>query len=235
MERLARAGYRAIGAEELLACASGQRATGVREIVITFDDAYRGLRDHAFPVLYGMGWPALCFVITDYAGSLNRWDVAYGGRRFAHLSWRDMRRWEARGMAFGSHSAAHSRLTWLPLDTLRRDLDRSRIALAEALDAPLGVVSYPFGAAGARERSAAREAGFAAGLTLASRWRGESMAIPRLPVYSWSPRTPGAGVMSKLEWGAALAANRCAVGTSLLLGSSRAGRLDEVLGYDGHE
>ena len=52
-----------------------------------FDDAYRGLREHAFPVLEAHGFGAVCSVITDYAGRLNRWDVAYGGRRFAHLAW----------------------------------------------------------------------------------------------------------------------------------------------------
>ena len=81
MERLARDGWRALTLDELLACARGERNAGPDEVAITFDDAYRGLRDHAFPVLEALGFPALCFAITDYAGRLNRWDVAYGGRR----------------------------------------------------------------------------------------------------------------------------------------------------------
>jgi peptidoglycan/xylan/chitin deacetylase (PgdA/CDA1 family) len=216
MQRLARAGWRAIGVEDWLASVRGARRAGARELVITFDDAYRGLRDHAFPVLEDLAWPSLCFVITDYAGRLNRWDVAYGGRRFAHLSWRDIRRWESRGVSFGAHTARHPRLTWLSAPELERELYEARQALAAGCDDPAAVVSYPFGAAGAREKRAARDAGYEAGVVLAERWRGDLLAIPRLPVYLWSPRIPGAGWIQPLEWLVARAANRCAVGTSLL-------------------
>ena len=67
-------------------------------------------------------------MITEYAGRLNRWDVAYGGRRFAHLAWRDMRRWQARGITFESHTATHPRLTWLPEEDAARDA-RLEVAL----------------------------------------------------------------------------------------------------------
>ncbi|MGH7664591.1 MAG: polysaccharide deacetylase family protein, partial [Gemmatimonadaceae bacterium] len=110
--RLARAGWRTLSLTEMIAVVRGVRPLGHRELAITFDDAYRGLRDHAFPVLADHGMTATCFVITGYAGALNRWDVAYGGRRFAHLAWRDMRRWQNRGIDFASHTVSHPRLTW---------------------------------------------------------------------------------------------------------------------------
>jgi peptidoglycan/xylan/chitin deacetylase (PgdA/CDA1 family) len=216
MEHLARAGWRAISVEDWLACVRGTRAVGERELVITFDDAYRGLRDHAFPVLGALGWPSLCFVITDYAGRLNRWDVAYGGRRFAHLAWRDIRRWEGRGVSFGSHTARHPRLTWMSPERLGSELELARQALQAGCDRPAAIVSYPFGAAGTREHQAARAAGYEAGVVLAERWGGDRFAIPRLPVYLWSPRAPGTGWARPVEWMAARAANRCAVGTTLL-------------------
>jgi peptidoglycan/xylan/chitin deacetylase (PgdA/CDA1 family) len=216
MERLARAGWRAIGLEDWLASVRGARRPARRELVITFDDAYRGLRDHAFPVLEELAWPSVCFVITDYAGRLNRWDVAYGGRRFAHLAWRDIRRWESRGVSFGAHTARHQRLTWVSARELERELHDARQALAAGCDDPAPVVSYPFGAAGTREKRAARDAGYEAGVVLAERWRGDPFAVPRLPVYLWSPPSPGAGWTKSLEWLVARAANRCAVGTSLL-------------------
>ncbi len=109
IERLANAGWRTLTLAETIACVTGERLDGPRELAITFDDAYRGLRDHAFPVLADVGFTATCFVITDYAGKLNRWDVAYGGRRFAHLAWRDMRRWQARGIDMTSPCQALAR------------------------------------------------------------------------------------------------------------------------------
>jgi peptidoglycan/xylan/chitin deacetylase (PgdA/CDA1 family) len=181
--------------------------------VITFDDAYRGLREHAFPALSGIGYNAICAVITDYAGRLNRWDVAYGGRRFAHLAWRDMRRWQTRGVEFISHTATHPRLTWLGARQAAEELSRSRRALGESLDVEPRAIAYPFGAAKHRERSLATAAGYSMGFTLATPWRGDPLAIPRLPVYVWTRDVP---VVGPAEWLVAAAANRCAVGTSIL-------------------
>jgi peptidoglycan/xylan/chitin deacetylase (PgdA/CDA1 family) len=215
MERLARDGWRALTLDELLACACGERSVGSREVAITFDDAYRGLRDHAFPVLEALGFPAVCFAITDYAGRLNRWDVAYGGRRFAHLAWRDMRRWQGRGITFASHTATHPRLTWLEEREAALELALSRRALCSALGECTPVVSYPFGAVGEREAALATAEGYEAGFALSGRWSGDRMSITRLPVYPWSPRVPGVGLLGVVEHAAAAVANRCAVGTTV--------------------
>ena len=216
MERFAESGWRALSGEELLACARGERVVAPLELVITFDDAYRGLREHAFPVLEAFGWPSICFAVTDYAGRLNRWDVAYGGRRFAHLSWRDMRRWEARGVTFGSHTARHPRLTWLDESAVRLELEESRVALDGGCDRAAPLLSYPFGAAGKREARLAAESGYEGAVALARRWSGDRFQIPRLPVYLWSPPRPGIGFTSPAEWIVAAATNRCAVGTSVI-------------------
>ena len=216
MHRLASAGWTTLSLADVAACVAGTRRLGPRELAISFDDAYRGLRDHAFPVLASLGFTATCFVITNYAGRLNRWDVAYGGRRFAHLAWRDMRRWQERGVEFASHTATHPRLTWLADADVMHELTESRRALLRALDVESPAISYPFGAAGARERTFAREAGYGAGFELAGRWRGDAMAIPRRPVYPWAPPTPGVGPLAPLERVAAIAANRCAIGTTVI-------------------
>lgn len=221
VERLARAGCRALSLAELDDRLAGRCAARPREIVFTFDDAYRALRDYAFPVLADHGFRAVCFVITDYAGKMNRWDVAYGGRRFAHLTWRDMRRWQQRGIEFASHTASHPRLAWLSEVDVAHELARSRRALRDALDVDARAVSWPFGAQGAREREIARREGYSLGFTVAGQWTGDPMAIPRHPVYMWSPPLPALGVLAPLDRLAGVAANRCAVGTSLLRRLSR--------------
>lgn len=216
VERLAQDGWRTLSLAELVACARGERAAGPREIALTFDDGYRALRDHAFPVLEAHGFTAACSLVTDYVGRMNRWDVAYGGRRFAHLGWRDVERWSARGIDFVSHTASHPRLTWLDDGAVARELARSRAAMVAMLGAEAGeVLSYPFGASGARERAMAREAGYGAGLVLPERWEGDPMAIPRLPVYLWAPPRPGIGRLRHVERWGAIGANRCAVGTTI--------------------
>ena len=215
IERVARAGWRTLSLAELGAVLRGTRPLGARELALTFDDAYRGLREHAFPVLAAHDFRAICFVITDYAGALNRWDVAYGGRRFAHLAWRDARHWQERGIDFASHTATHQRLTWLDASLVALEMARSRRALERALDAPATAIAWPFGASSAREHEIARLEGYDLGFSLTGRWARDPMTVPRLPVYAWAPPTPGSGPLVPLEWSAAWLANRCAVGTTL--------------------
>jgi peptidoglycan/xylan/chitin deacetylase (PgdA/CDA1 family) len=215
VERLAAAGWRTLTLDQIAAAVHGEQRPPANELAITFDDGYRALREHAFPVLEAHSFTATCFVVTAYAGRLNRWDVAYGGRRFAHLAWRDMRRWQSRGITFASHTLTHPRLTWISDTSAARELEQSRVDLECALDiAPRGV-SYPYGAATAREHALARVAGYDIGFTLSPSWDGSPMAVPRLPVYMWSPSRPGAGPFARLERLAATVANRASVGTAL--------------------
>lgn len=215
IERLATDGWRTLTLDELAACARAERAAAANELVITFDDGYRALREYAFPILEAHGFSATCFVVTAYAGRINRWDVAYGGQRFAHLAWRDMRRWQSRGITFASHTATHPRLTWISERDAANELRRSYADLERELDSVPRAVSYPFGAATAREYSLARDGGYDLGFTLSASWDGDPLAIPRLPVYMWSPPRPGVGWLSRLERVAATAANRTSIGTAL--------------------
>ena len=213
---LAAAGWRGLTLAEFSAILAGRRPPADRELFITFDDAYRGLRDYVFPVLRDVGFGAACFVITDFAGRLNRWDVAYGGRRFAHLTWRDIERWHVRGIDFGSHTSTHPRLSWVDDRRLEAELVASRQAIGAALGTATTSIAYPFGSASPRVTGAATRAGYCLGFGVGGKWYRDPMLIPRSPVHCWSPNLPVDGVHAwAAGWASALAA-RCAVGTSLL-------------------
>jgi peptidoglycan/xylan/chitin deacetylase (PgdA/CDA1 family) len=213
---LADAGWRGLSRYEYAAVVRGDRRSTERELLITFDDAYRGLRAHAFPVLRDVGFAAVCFVITDFAGRLNRWDVAYGGRRFAHLAWRDIERWNALGIDFASHTATHPRLPWVDDARLHDELDRSRRALETALGSPMTAISYPFGAVDPRVVMAAARCGYATGFTLGGRWEGDPLRLPRHAVHSWSPTLPVVGAFGRIERVVSNVVSRFAIGTTLL-------------------
>ena len=212
---LARGGWRGISLSEFEATIRGERAAGDRELLITFDDAYRGLRDHAFPVLRDASFAAVCFVITDFAGRLNRWDVAYGGRRFAHLAWRDIERWNGNGIAFASHTATHPRLPWVDDRRLEAELQRSRQALESTLGAAPAAIAYPFGAVTPRVLAAAARAGYTAGFGVGGEWCRDPLHLPRVPVHCWSPRLPVVGRLGALERLVSTVAGQCSVGTAL--------------------
>jgi peptidoglycan/xylan/chitin deacetylase (PgdA/CDA1 family) len=218
---LARAGWRGLTLSEFGAVIAGSREAGYRELLVTFDDAYRGLRDFAFPVLREVGFGAACFVITDYAGRMNRWDVAYGGRHFAHLTWRDIERWHARGIDFGSHTATHPRLPWLDERGLHDELRRSRRAVESALGCPTPAIAYPFGAASRREMQAAEAAGYSLGFGVGGQWTNDPLLVPRAPIHCWSPTLPVVGSLARVAGIASSIATRCAVGTTVLRSLTR--------------
>ena len=123
-----------------------------------------------------------------------------------------MSRWQSQGIEFISHTATHPRLTWLGSRHAAEEMARSRRALEANLGVAPRAIAYPFGAANQRERTLATAAGYSMGFTLATPWRGDPLAVPRLPVYIWTRAVP---VASPAEWLVAAAANRCAVGTSI--------------------
>jgi peptidoglycan/xylan/chitin deacetylase (PgdA/CDA1 family) len=221
VEALARAGYRSLGSAELRERLAGPLLPGPdAEVVFTFDDGYAALARHAFPVLAEHGYRALVFVISDYVGRDNTWDVQYGWRRFAHLDWDDLARWQERGIEVHSHGATHARLTWLPDAQVADELGRSRETIGRRLGRVPDAISYPFGAVDDRVRGSAERAGYRLGFAGPSQPGSDALALGRRPVYGWdrfaTPLVLGGSVLSGPGLGLARFASRCAVGTAAI-------------------
>lgn len=223
IEALARAGSRTLGAEELLAAlgrAGAEPAPLPSSLVLTFDDGYEALARHAFPVLADHGFTALVFVITDYVGRDNAWDVRYGWRSFRHLSWDDLAAWRERGMEVHSHGASHARLTWLPDAAAADELERSRAEIARRLGAAPVAISYPFGSVDGRVKRLAAAAGYALGFAGPGAAGGDSLELARRPVYGWDrfarPLVLRDGAGGAVGMALARFTNRCAVGTAVI-------------------
>jgi peptidoglycan/xylan/chitin deacetylase (PgdA/CDA1 family) len=244
MEALAAAGVRTLGAADLYALVARGTVIGHRvlapssaasqpearqdadaaapAVALTFDDGYAALSEHAFPVLADLGLKALVFVVTGFVGRDNDWDVHYGWRRFRHLSWDDLARWQERGIEVHSHGATHARLTWVSHGEVAEELGRSREEIARRTGvAPLGI-SYPFGAVDRWVATLASDAGYRLGFGgprgLPGVETDSPMALRRRPVYAWDVFRPPLVLRDGLPGAAGLAAarltNRIAVGTS---------------------
>ena len=220
MEALARRGCKSLGATELTTALGRQGAAAAPEIVITFDDGYASLARHAFPVLADLGLRAMVFVITDYVGRDNDWDVQYGWRHFAHLDWDELGFWRDKGIEVHSHGATHARLTWLGDAEAAEELGRSRETVARRLGSVPDAVSYPYGSADARVRRLAAQAGYTLGLAGPSERGADPLALPRRPVYGWDrfdvPLVLGSSPLATVGMGLARFTNRCAVGTAAI-------------------
>jgi len=194
-----------------------------QEFLLTFDDGYASLAEHAYPVLADLGFTATTFLITDYIGQANTWDVRYTWRRLRHLDWPAIERWTERGFDFASHGAAHRRLTWLDDAAAADELARSREALVGRLGAVAGhAIAYPFGAVDKRVERLAAAAGYGLGFGGVRGDSGSPLHLPRVPVYMWDVgatplglRTDALGAAGRFV---AHVANRCAVGTSIMRG-----------------
>ncbi len=223
VEALADGGWHTLGTADLLEHAAVPSTVyAFKAVVVSFDDGYEALATHAFPALAERGLRALVFVITDYVGKDNAWDVRYGGLSFRHLDWESLGRWQERGVIdVHSHGASHARLTWLGDDAVAEELGRSRETIAQRLGRAPDGICYPFGAVDARVIRAARAAGYSLGF--AGPGRGvayEVMRLPRLPVYAWDPFAPPqvlrlGPVGGLARWGARVT-GRVGVGTAFI-------------------
>jgi len=197
--------------------------TPSKVFLLTFDDGYASLADHAYPLLAELGFTATTFLITDHVGRTNTWDVRYTWRRLAHLDWPAIEGWRARGFEFASHGASHVRLTWLADGPAADELVRSRETLRARLGEAAGrAVAYPFGASDARIERFAAAAGYELGFGgVRGGGNGSTLNLARVPVYVWDRgnrplglRHDGLGAAGRFV---AHVANRCAVGTSWML------------------
>lgn len=219
MTALARAGWKTLALKELAFPRTTHPAP--RTFLLTFDDGYASLAEHAFPVLADLGLTATTFLITDYVGRTNTWDVRYTWNRLDHLGWADVEHWQGRGFEFASHGATHRRLTWLDDTAAFNELTRSRDALTARLGAGAGrAIAYPFGAVDGRIAKLAAAAGYELGFG-GVRGSGDALDLPRVPVYFWDRWDVPFGLRDDAlgaggRW-IAHAANRCAVGTSVML------------------
>jgi peptidoglycan/xylan/chitin deacetylase (PgdA/CDA1 family) len=194
-----------------------------RTFLLTFDDGYASLAERAYPVLENLGFTATTFVITDFVGRDNTWDVQYTWRRLPHLDWPEIERWQARGFSFASHGARHRRLTWLDDGAVADELGRARQALVDRLGADAGrAIAYPFGAVDERVQRLAGHAGYELGFGGVGGDHGSPLNLPRVPVYMWDAGDTPFGLRGDWLGSAgrliAHAANRCAVGTSIMQG-----------------
>jgi len=128
-------------------------------IIVTFDDGERSIYEYAFPVLKKFGIKAIIFLIVDYIGKKNLWDISLTGKRTEHLSWDEITDMRNSGIQFGSHGMTHRNLTTLSILELEYELIESKRIL-EGMLGPINAISYPFNRVSELVVKKAREAGY---------------------------------------------------------------------------
>lgn len=167
MNALASRGMHAVDIDDFVAWLDGQQPLPKGGFVLTFDDGFRGVREHALHVLERHGWPATVFLVTDLIGKQDEWTQQDNpdGVTYPLLDSDDIADMARRGIKFHSHTCGHPSLPKLDDARLMDELVRSRAALRDRFGFESTFLAYPFGHTDERVERAARAAGFAAGFS----------------------------------------------------------------------
>ncbi|HYT80868.1 MAG TPA: polysaccharide deacetylase family protein [Actinomycetota bacterium] len=178
---------RVIGAAEAAVRLAVSSRLPRRWAALTFDDGFRGVFQHAFPLLTRYRLPATMFLVAQTLTPEGRpvdWVDGMPSGQMATVTLDEVHEMQRAGIRFGSHSYAHHDLTSLSEEECLRDLRASRELLEDLLETRITLLAYPRGLHSERVRRAANRAGFAHAFTLPE--RRESIgphAIPRVGVY----------------------------------------------------
>ncbi len=163
-------------------------------VVITFDDAYRSVREAALPIMRRLGLPGSVYVPTSYPGQpgpmvwggIDRWVGTPHEPELSCLGWDELGELADEGWEVGSHTRSHPHLTGLDDAALMTELEGSKADCEEALGRPCTSIAYPYGDVDSRVSGAAGAAGYTAGAALPEgRFHlGDPLAWPRVGVYN---------------------------------------------------
>ena len=149
--------------------AAGRLPRGM--VVLTFDDGFASVYEHALPVLFDHGFPATIFLVADAvaAGTPAGWVKAWDNpppEPLPTLTVAQILEMQRAGVSFGSHSCAHHDLTQLGEQECEQDLRKSRELLESELGRSVPFLSFPFGRHNEAVRRAAERAGYANAFSL---------------------------------------------------------------------
>jgi peptidoglycan/xylan/chitin deacetylase (PgdA/CDA1 family) len=143
---------------DLPAAVSGSNES--RHIVLTFDDGFRDVFEHALPILKHHGFRGIIFLVSSLIGGTNEWQQRAGDIPEPLMDEVQVRDWLAAGQHIGSHTLTHPWLTRLAPDAAREEIVSSRRALQDRFGVPVEHFCYPYGDCDKRVRDLVAEAGY---------------------------------------------------------------------------
>jgi len=169
MRALAARGWRPLPVADFLDWLEyGAPVPAPRSFVLSFDDGFGGVYEHAWPVLRELGWPATVFLVAELIGDYDRWMQQPGLARplTPLLTMAQIAEMAAGGISFHSHGANHRSLTALDRDALTKEVSGSRERLRALLGSPVEFFAYPYGHHDSQVVDAVQAAGYRAAFSV---------------------------------------------------------------------
>lgn len=182
------AGLRAAPASALVDWLHGGSPLPAGSFVLTFDDGFRDVREHALPVLQRLGWPFTVFLVSGLLGQSDVWTRTSNpdGATYPLLSAAEILDMQRAGVSFHSHTRTHASLPAADDALLAAELAESRDVLQALLGRPVDYLAYPFGHVDDRVARAAKQAGYQAAFSTQpgfNRRDVDPLRIRRIDVY----------------------------------------------------
>ncbi|MBP7634253.1 polysaccharide deacetylase family protein [Candidatus Ozemobacteraceae bacterium] len=152
-------GYRSLSSAELLAALASGTVPATRSIVLSFDDGFASVYEHAFPIMKEMGFTGIACIYPRFIGAGNA------------LTWDQLRELASEGWSIESHSMSHSNLaighgTPAYAKMLEHEVAGSRTLIEKQLGIPVRLMVWPYGIYTEQAEQAARDAGYAGAMTV---------------------------------------------------------------------
>lgn len=161
-------GMRPCAIEDFVAWLSGRKALGDKTFLLTFDDGFYGVYEHAMPVLAQLGWPATVFLVSSLTGKRDVWSTRENPSSQTYpLLGRDhieeMRKYR---FSFHCHSRTHADLTKTTDQDLKDELCGAKTELEDLLGSDVPYFAYPYGRYDERVLAMIQEAGYHAAFSV---------------------------------------------------------------------
>lgn len=190
MYRLADKGMRACSLAEFIGWLEDGKELPDGSFLLTFDDGFLSVLEHAAPVLQSLSWPATMFLVSQLIGKTDEWcrnDPANPtGATYPLLNLEQLGQLREAGFELHSHTRRHPDLTTLSDEELLEELTGSQRELEQLLNQPVHYLAYPYGRHDERVMQAARNAGYKAAFSTRSGFNRRDVnrfQIRRLDIY----------------------------------------------------
>ncbi len=156
-----------------------------KQFVVTFDDGYECVGEHAAPTLHTLGFCATVFVVSSATGLQNSWDYANNKPVLPLMGWDRLLELQAEGWELAGHTSTHPHLDRVTDEVALEDIVAGKQEAEARIGRPQTTFCYPYGGYATRTPELVKQAGYMAACTTKSGIADSSknpMLLPRVKI-----------------------------------------------------